>query len=69
MNEKSNKNALENIKFFYESWEAVIKLFNDCSSIVFETEYKSNHVEGLKILSPKQILQSLPRALPQVKSW
>ena len=33
---KEGKSALENIKLLYESREAVIKLFNDYSSIVSE---------------------------------
>ena len=65
---KKLKSALENIKFFYESPEAVIYLFNDYSSIASEAKYKSIHGEGLKILTPKQILQRLPIALAQVKA-
>ena len=43
---KEQKSALENIKLLYESREAVIKLFNDYSSVVSEAKYKSIHVEG-----------------------
>ena len=32
-----------------------------------EAKYKLNHREGVKILTPKQILQRLPIALTQVK--
>ena len=56
---KEQKSALGNIKFLYESREAIIKLFNDYSSIVSETKFKSIHGQGLKILTPKQILQRL----------
>ena len=55
----------------YESREAVIKSFNDYYSmiiIVSEAKYKSIHGKGLKILSPKQMLQRLPIALAQVKA-
>ena len=65
---EEQKSALENIKLFYEPREAVIKSFNDSSSIVSETKYKSLHGEGLKILTPKQILHRLLLALAQVKS-
>ena len=67
---KSNKqkSALENFKLIYESREAVIKLFNDYSSIVSETKYKSIHGEGLKILTRKQMFQRLPIAPEQVKA-
>ena len=48
---KEQKSALKNIKLLYEPREAVIKLFNDYSSIVPEAKYKSIHREGLKMLS------------------
>ena len=39
------------------------------SRIVSETTYKAKQGKGLKILSPKQILQRLTIALAQVKAW
>ena len=65
---KEQKSVLENTKFLYKPREAVIKLFNDYSSIVSEVKYKSIHGEGLKILTPKQILQRLSIALTQVRA-
>ena len=65
---KEQKSALENIKLFYESREAVIKSFNDCSSIVSEAKCKSIHGEGHKISTPKRMLERLPIALAQVKA-
>ena len=35
--------------------------------MVSEAKYKSVHVEGLRTLFPKQMLQKLPKALAQVK--
>ena len=35
--------------------------------ILSEAKYRSIHGEGLKILTPKQMLQRLPIALAQVK--
>ena len=35
--------------------------------MVSDSKYKSLHGEGLKILTPKQMLQRLPTALAQVK--
>ena len=35
--------------------------------MVSQAKYKSIHQQGLKILTPKQMLQRLPIALPQVK--
>ena len=42
--------------------------FNDYSSIISEAKDRTKHGEGLKILTPKQMLQRLPIALAQVKS-
>ena len=52
----------------YESRPAAIKLFNEYSLIAFEDKYKAKQGKGLKILSPKQMLQRMPIALAQVKS-
>ena len=35
--------------------------------MIFEAKYKAIHREGIKTLTPKQMLQRLPKALPQVK--
>ena len=45
-----------------------MKLFNDYSKIVSEAKQKTKYREGLKILTPKQMLQILPIALAQVKA-
>ena len=65
---EEQKSALESIRWFYESREAVIKLFNDYSSIVSEVKYTPIDGEGLKILTSKQMFQRLPIALAQVKA-
>ena len=44
----------------YESQEAVIKLSNDYSSFMSEAKYKVKHGEGLKILTPNQMIQRKP---------
>ena len=62
------KSVLKNIKLLYESWETVIELFSNYSSIVSEAKYKSIDEEGLKILAPKQMLQRLPIAIAKVKA-
>ena len=61
-------NAIKNIKKLYETREKVIKVFDDYSRIVSEAIDKSKHGEGIKILTPKQMLQRLPIALAQVKT-
>ena len=43
-------------------------LFDDYSRIASEAKYKSKYGEGLKILTPKQMLQRLPIALAQVRA-
>ena len=67
LNQKSKKSALENIKLLHESRQAMIKSFHECSSIVSEAKYKTEYGEGLKILTPKQMIQRLPLVLSQVK--
>ena len=39
---EEQKGALENIKLLYEPREAIIKLFNDYSSIASQDKYKTN---------------------------
>ena len=39
--------ALENTKLLYESQEAVFKLFTDCSSMLYEAQYKAFHGKGI----------------------
>ena len=60
--------TIKNIKNLYESREKVIELYNDYAKIRSEAKHKSKHDTGLKILTPKQILQRLPIALAQVKA-
>ena len=40
---EEQKSALENIELLYKSWKAVIKLFNDYSSIVSEDKDKEKY--------------------------
>ena len=49
-----------------ESREKVIKSFNDYSKIASNAKYKTNYGEGLKVLTPKKMLQRLPIAVAQV---
>ena len=43
-------------------------MFDDYSRIVSEAKYKTKYGEGLKILTPKQMLQRLQIALAQGKA-
>ena len=43
-------------------------MFNNYTQIVSEAKYKTKYGEGLKVLTPKQMLHRLPIALAQVKA-
>ena len=64
--------TIRNVKNLYDWRQRIIDLFNNYSKIKPESIYKSKHDDtegrGLKILTPKQILQRLPIALAQVKT-
>ena len=71
---KSNNQlyAIKNVKNLYDSRQKIIHLLNDNSKIRSGAIHKSKQNEtegkGLKILTPKQMLQRLPIALAQVKA-
>ena len=52
----------------YKSGNNVIKVFDEYSSIVSEAKHEASKGTGVKILTPKQMLQRLPLALAQVKA-
>ena len=54
---KKQKSSLYNIETLYKSRNKVIKFFNDYSSMVYEATFKVTHEKGLKISTPKQMLQ------------
>ena len=66
------KEVINNLEDFYKSREEVINFFNDYVEMLSDENYKSKQNEtlgkGLKILTPKQMLQRLPIALAQVKA-
>ena len=65
------KRLIDNLNKFYLSRE-VINFFEDCSGMVLDAGYKVKQNKtkgtGLKILTPKQMLQILPIVLAQVKA-
>ena len=71
---KSEKQSytIKNVRNLYESRQKIINLLNDNTKIRSEDIYKSRQNKttgpGLKILTPKKILQRLPIALAQVKA-
>ena len=64
--------TIKNVKNLYDSRQKVINLLNDNAKFRSEAIYKSKQNEtkrkGLKVLTPKQMLQRLPIALAQVKA-
>ena len=66
------KETIDNLEKFYLSREGTIKFFRDYGKMVLDVSYKSKQNEtegkGLKIFTPKQMLQRLPIALGQVKA-
>ena len=65
---KEQKNTLYNIEMLYKARNEAIKFYDDYSLIMSEAKIKAVKGEGLKILTPKQMLQRLPIALAQVKA-
>ena len=65
------KETIDNLIRFYNSRE-VIKFFREYIEILSDSNYDSKEDKatgtGLKILSPKQMIQRLPIALAQVKA-
>ena len=64
--------VINNLNKFYHSREEVINFFRDYIEMLSDANYDSKQNEtkgkGLKILTPKQMLQRLPIALAQVKA-
>ena len=52
----------------YKARNETIKFYDDYSSMMSESKYKATKGKGLKILTPKQMLQRLSIALAQVKA-
>ena len=62
------KNTLYNIEMLYKARNEAIKFYDDYSSMMSEAKYRATKGTGLKILTPKQMLQRLSIALAQVKA-
>ena len=63
---------INNLEKFYNSKEEVINFFRDYVEMFSDANYNAKQnetkVKGLKILTPKQMIQRLPIALAQVKA-
>ena len=62
------KNTLYNIEMLYKARNEAIKFYDDYSSMMSDAKYRATKGTGLKVLTPKQMLQRLPVALAQVKA-
>ena len=64
--------VIDNLEKFYKSREEVFNFLKNCRKLFFDSGYKAKQDEtketGLKILTPKLMLQRLPIALAQVKA-
>ena len=65
---QEQKDTLYNIEILYKARNEAIKFYDGYSLIMSEAKTKAVKGEGLKILTPKQMLQRLPIALAQVKA-
>ena len=65
------KEVINNLEKFYNSREEVFNFFRDYVEMLSDANYDARNNEtkatGLKILTPKQMLQRLPIALAQLK--
>ena len=63
---------VDNLNKFYLSREEIINFFKDYAKMILDVGYKAKQDEtkgtGLKILTPKQMLQRLTIALAQAKA-
>ena len=68
----AKEEVIDNLNKFYNSREEVINFFRDYIEMLSDANYDSKQNEtkgkGLKILTPKEMLQRLPIALAQVKA-
>ena len=56
-----------NIEMLYRARDKAVKFYDEYPLMMSEAKYRATKGTGLKILTPKQMLQRLPIALAQVK--
>ena len=59
--------TIENIKNLDKSREKIIKLYNDYAKTIFEAKHKAKYGKGLKIFTPRGMLQRSAIVLTQIK--
>ena len=52
----------------YKARNEAVKFYDDYSSMISKAKYRATKGTGLRILTPKQMLQRLPIALAHVKA-
>ena len=60
--------TINNIDNLYNSREELVQMLNNYAKNISKNIYESKQGTGLKILTPKQMLQRLPIALAQIKA-
>ena len=65
---KYQLDAIKNVRNLYDSRQKVIDFFNEFAKIRSQAIYEIKQGTGLKILTPKHMLQRLPIARAQVKA-
>ena len=65
---KEPKNTFYNIETLYKARNEAIKFYDDYSLMMSEAKNKATKGTKLKLSTPKQMLQRLPKALAQVKA-
>ena len=66
----NQKRTLANINILFNARDNAIKFYEDYSSMILEAKKlaREQEGEGLKILTPNQMLKRLPIALAQIKA-
>ena len=59
---------MSNIIMLFNGRNDAVKFVEGYGSMILEAKRKATEVEGIKILTPKQVFQRLPMALAHVKA-
>ena len=60
--------AINNINNLYNAREEVVQMFNDYAKNMSKNIYELKQGTGLKLLTPKQMLQRLPVLLSEISA-
>ena len=65
---KDQTSVIQNSRNAFDFRGKIIDFFRDYSILLSKGRYKAKHGKGVKILTPKQMLQRLPISIAQVKA-